>query len=178
MTMTTIAKRFTFDAAHFLPTVPEHHKCHRMHGHTYVVELRFTATTDASGFCGGIDYGDIGAVWTRVDAKLDHRTLNDVPGLEVPTTEVLVEWIARSFIAECGDGNARLRAHLSSVRVHESSSTWCEYEVVQSDRGIAILLHGDDEAGWHALVGLGIVSPAKALARTVIVWLSQIEEWI
>lgn len=132
--ITTISKRFTFDSAHHLPTVPEHHKCRRMHGHTYTVELRFTAATAENGFCGGIDYGDIAAIWARLDRQLDHQVLNDVAGLEVPSTENLVVWIARAFIAECGQEHQKLRVALSSVRVEESSTTWCEYVVSQSWR--------------------------------------------
>jgi 6-pyruvoyltetrahydropterin/6-carboxytetrahydropterin synthase len=131
---TTISKRFTFDAAHHLPTVPEHHKCHRMHGHTYGVELRFTGATADNGFCGGIDYGDIAAVWSRIHDRIDHRTLNDVPGLEVPSTEVLAGWIVREFIRECGTEHARIATHLSGVRVNESETTWCEIEVSQAWR--------------------------------------------
>jgi 6-pyruvoyltetrahydropterin/6-carboxytetrahydropterin synthase len=126
MTTTTIAKRFTFDAAHFLPTVPEHHKCRRMHGHTYEVELRFTGPTANNGFCAGIDYGDIAAVWARLHERVDHRTLNDVAGLEVPSTENLVNWIWTEFVRECGVEHAKLAAHFSGVRVAESSTTWCE----------------------------------------------------
>jgi 6-pyruvoyltetrahydropterin/6-carboxytetrahydropterin synthase len=136
MTTTTISKRFTFDAAHFLPTVPEHHKCRRMHGHTYHVELRFTGPTDAAGFCGGIDYSDIGGVWTRLHERLDHRTLNDVPGLEVPSTEHLVAWIAREFVAACGTEHRKLVTHLSGVAVQESATTSCELVVNQAWRGL------------------------------------------
>lgn len=129
--ITTISKRFTFDAAHFLPTVPEHHKCRRMHGHTYVVELVFSGRTDDNGFCAGIDYGDIAAVWDRIDRKLDHRTLNEVEGLEVPTTENLVAWLVEEFRAQCGLEHEKLKTSLKRVRVHESSTTWCEIEVCQ-----------------------------------------------
>lgn len=126
MTTTTIAKRFTFDAAHCVPTFPEHHKCHRMHGHTYVVELQFTGPTLESGLCAGIDYGDIAAVWSRLNEKIDHRVLNEVAGLEVPTTENLVAWIWKEFVRACGVEHIRLAQHFSGVRVQESSSTWCE----------------------------------------------------
>lgn len=124
--ITTIAKRFSFDAAHWLPTVPDHHKCRRMHGHTYGVELRFTGEPCAKGFCAGIDYSDIGAIWARIHDRVDHRTLNDVPGLEVPSTEILVSWIATEFRKACGHEHERIKRALSSVRVSESETTWCE----------------------------------------------------
>ena len=120
--ITTIAKHFTFDAAHFLPTVPEGHKCRRMHGHTYEVEFRFRAPTAVNGFAGGIDYADIAAAWAEIADKIDHRTLNEVPGLEVPSTENLVEWMICSWRAI--SSSTRLALH--SVRVAESSTTWCE----------------------------------------------------
>lgn len=125
----TIAKQFTFDAAHFLPTVPEDHKCRRMHGHTYGVELRFCAQVRPSGFCGGIDYGDIATVWDGVFKIIDHRVLNDIPGLEVPSTEVLVQWIAKAFKREASVHHEHLAEYLRWIRVAESSTTWCELEV-------------------------------------------------
>lgn len=134
--ITTIAKQFTFDATHFIPTVPEHHKCRRMHGHTYKVELQFTGTTDEKGFCCGIDYGDIGALWSRIHAQIDHRTLNEVIGLEVPTTENLVVWIGRAFVKECGTEHVAMRRALTMIRIAESDTTWCEALVTHE------LLHG------------------------------------
>lgn len=126
----TIAKQFTFDAAHHLPTMPADHKCHRMHGHTYSVELQFTGPIYASGLCSGIDYGDIAAVWLKLFEEIDHRVLNDVRGLGTPTTEILALWVAQRFAAAARemalDG---LAGALSKVRVSESSTTWCEFEV-------------------------------------------------
>lgn len=118
----TISKEFTFDAAHHLPTVPVDHKCHRMHGHTYRVELQIRGVIAPNGFCGGIDYADIAALYQeRVHRVLDHRVLNDVPGLEIPSTEHLAWWIA----AQIAPG-IPAPARLMCVRVCESSSTWCE----------------------------------------------------
>jgi 6-pyruvoyltetrahydropterin/6-carboxytetrahydropterin synthase len=132
--MVTICKRFTFDAAHHLPTMPVHHKCHRMHGHTYGVELIFAGKVDANGFCAGIDYGDIAAVWSRIERVVDHVCLNDIKGLEVPSTENLAPWIAREFVENCGHEHSKMAAHLVRVRVSESSTTWCEYEIKQAWR--------------------------------------------
>jgi len=119
-----IAKEFTFDAAHFLPTVPVTHKCNGIHGHTYRVELQFRDYVDSNGFCGGIDYADIAGVWMReVFEELDHQLLNDVPGLEIPTTEVLAVWIFNRIRSEI--------AVLDVVRVSESSTTWCEVRATE-----------------------------------------------
>lgn len=117
--MITIAKRFHFDAAHRLDRLPPEHKCSRMHGHTYRVEIRLRGEPDALGFI--VDYAEIAAAWAPLEEALDHRTLNDVPGLEIPTTEVLVRWIAERL--------AQALPQLCSVRVHESSTTWAEYEL-------------------------------------------------
>lgn len=125
----TIAKEFTFEAAHCVPTFPEHHKCRRMHGHSYTVELRFVGPVEPSGLCAGIDYADIAAVWNRVAEKIDHRVLNDVAGLEIPTTEVLAQWIGRQFKAECGAEHVKMLNALSIIRLSEAVSTWCEVVV-------------------------------------------------
>jgi len=116
----TIAKRFTFDAAHRLDRLPPEHKCHRMHGHTYEVELVLRGPIDANGFV--VDYADIEAAWRPIFETIDHRVLNEVPGLEIPSTEVLAVWILNRLMSAGGDV-ARL---LWKVRIKESSTTWCE----------------------------------------------------
>lgn len=118
-TVVRIAKEFTFDAAHFLPTVPITHKCNGVHGHTYRVELQLKGLVAANGFCVGVDYEALAAVWkeTCFDV-IDHKLLNDIPGLENPSTEVLAPWIFLRVYERLPD--------LFSVRVSESYSTWCE----------------------------------------------------
>ena len=137
--MTTIAKRFTFDAAHRVPTMPEGHKCRRMHGHTYEVEIVLRGHVPASGIL--LDYGDIAEAWRPIGEALDHRTLNDIPGLEVPTTEVLVGWIIRRIRDEADwmgkDRDPQVAAVIAvwtllhSIRIKESSTTWCEMSKVE-----------------------------------------------
>lgn len=112
----TIAKRFTFDAAHRLGNLPANHKCYRMHGHTYEVELVFTGSVD-DGFV--LDYADIATMWAPLNELLDHRVLNDVPGLEVPSTEHLAAWICAHMVQVAAE-------RFSKVIVRESSTTWCE----------------------------------------------------
>ena len=114
--MVSIAKRFDFDAAHFLPNVPDGHKCKRMHGHTYWVELVFHGEPDARGMV--LDYAEIAAAWAPLNDLLDHRVLNEIPGLENPTTELLAPWICERLVEKLQT--------LSSVKVFESSTTWCE----------------------------------------------------
>lgn len=126
--ITTIAKRFTFDAAHRLDRLPADHKCHRLHGHTYGVEIQLRGTPDANGFL--VDYDDIGKAWARLHALLDHRYLNEIPGLEIPSTEALAAWIwerldrANEFMV--GAHKPGEHSLLYRVHVSESSSTWAE----------------------------------------------------
>lgn len=89
-----IFKEFTFDSAHYLPFVSEDHKCRRMHGHTYRVRLYVSGQLHPKlGWV--IDFADIKTVWKPIEERLDHQTLNDIPGLENPTAENLAIWIWR-----------------------------------------------------------------------------------
>lgn len=84
-----IWRDFTFDAAHWLPLVPEDHKCRRMHGHTYRVRIHVMAPKRDDGMV--MDFAEIGAAWRPLHERLDHRCLNDV--IENPTAENLAQWI-------------------------------------------------------------------------------------
>lgn len=87
-----IFKEFTFDSAHYLPNVPETHKCRRMHGHTYRVRVVVRGPLDP--VLGWVcDFADIKKLITPVKNRLDHFTLNDIEGLENPTAENLAIWI-------------------------------------------------------------------------------------
>ena len=87
-----IFKEFTFDSAHYLPNVPEGHKCKNMHGHTYRVRFYLEGPIDPhTGWV--IDFGDIKAVWKPIEQMLDHNLLNDIPGLENPTAEIIAVWL-------------------------------------------------------------------------------------
>jgi 6-pyruvoyltetrahydropterin/6-carboxytetrahydropterin synthase len=112
----TISKMFDFDAAHFLTTVPADHKCFRLHGHTYRAEIICEGEPDARGMV--CDYAEIAAAWAPVHDAVDHRCLNDIGGLENPTTEILTPWILARL--------ASALPCLAAVRVYESASTWCE----------------------------------------------------
>jgi 6-pyruvoyltetrahydropterin/6-carboxytetrahydropterin synthase len=87
-----IFKEFTFDAAHFLPHTPEGHKCRRLHGHTY--RIRIFCSGDL-GFKEGwvVDFASIKKAWKPVEIILDHNLLNDIPGLENPTAELIAVWV-------------------------------------------------------------------------------------
>jgi 6-pyruvoyltetrahydropterin/6-carboxytetrahydropterin synthase len=87
-----IFKEFSFEAAHRLPHVPETHKCHRLHGHSYRVSVRIRGPVGKStGWV--VDFGEIEDAFEPVRKWLDHSCLNDIPGLENPTCEILARWI-------------------------------------------------------------------------------------
>ncbi len=87
-----IYKHFTFDAAHYLPNVPEGHKCKRMHGHTYHLTVFLQGEVRMpEGWV--IDFGDVKAQVKPLIDLLDHAVLNEVEGLQNPTAEMLAIWI-------------------------------------------------------------------------------------
>ena len=88
----TLSKIFHFEAAHTLPNVPPAHQCARMHGHSYKIEVSVTGPVDAqAGWL--MDHAEISRVVKPVIARLDHRYLNDISGLENPTFEQLAGWL-------------------------------------------------------------------------------------
>lgn len=87
-----LRRRYHFAAAHHLPLAPEGHKCRRLHGHSYEIEVAVRGEVDTeTGWL--LDYGDIDKQVRPVLAELDHRTLNDIPGLENATSEILSRWL-------------------------------------------------------------------------------------
>jgi 6-pyruvoyltetrahydropterin/6-carboxytetrahydropterin synthase len=116
--MTQIYKDFYFDAAHFLPLVPEGHKCGRMHGHTYRVRVWCRGPVDSQGMI--VDYAAIAAVVQAILDLIDHRVLNEIPGLENPTTELLAPWL----LAQIKSGMDQA----FRIEVAESATTGCVYE--------------------------------------------------
>lgn len=87
-----IFREFSFEAAHRLPNVPETHKCARLHGHSFRVAVHVEGDVDDdSGWV--VDFAELKAAFTPVYERLDHRYLNEVAGLDNPTSEVLARWI-------------------------------------------------------------------------------------
>ena len=87
-----LRKTFQFEAAHLLPHLPETHKCRRLHGHSFRVEVAVTGDLDPElGWV--MDYADIAAAFKPIWARIDHYYLNEVPGLENPTSETIAVWI-------------------------------------------------------------------------------------
>ena len=86
-----IYKQFTFDSAHFLPNVPEGHKCGNMHGHTYSLTVFIEGEPDKQGWI--IDYSDLKKEIQPIIELIDHKVLNNIAGLNNPTSELLAVWL-------------------------------------------------------------------------------------
>ena len=113
-----ITKSFHFDAAHFLPRVPEGHKCSRMHGHSYRIVLGLEGPLDPQ--LGWVqDYGEVKAAFAPLRDRLDHVCLNEIPGLENPTAEMLAAYIFGELTA--------VLPLLTDVTVCESPTTEAVY---------------------------------------------------
>jgi 6-pyruvoyltetrahydropterin/6-carboxytetrahydropterin synthase len=113
-----ITQAFTFEAAHRLPNVPNAHRCHHLHGHSYRVELQLEGPVDRkSGFVA--DFFDIEDAFSPLLAKLDHHCLNEVEGLENPTAENIAVWI--------WERTKRALPQLAAVTVYETADCWAEY---------------------------------------------------
>ncbi|CAK7284826.1 6-carboxytetrahydropterin synthase QueD [Streptomyces sp. SID4919] len=113
-----IFREFTFEAAHRLPNVPEGHKCARLHGHSYKVIVHVEAPVDPeSGWV--MDFGDLKKAFKPLEAQLDHYYLNDIEGLENPTSEVLARWIWERLKPTLPD--------LSALTVRETCTSGCTY---------------------------------------------------
>jgi len=113
-----LTKTFTFEAAHYLPTFPEGHKCRRLHGHSFRVHVVVEGEVpEEQGYL--IDYGQIKAVAEPIVDSLDHRLLNDLEGLANPTAELLCRWL--------WDRIKPALPMLSCVRVDETCTSSAEY---------------------------------------------------
>ena len=110
---------FQVEAAHFLPRVPEDHKCRRMHGHSFRIEIHVTGEVgEETGWV--MDFADLKRSFQPLYDQLDHHLLNDIDGLENPTSEHLARWIWDRLKPEL--------PLLSRVVVQETCNAGCSYE--------------------------------------------------
>lgn len=113
-----IFKRFHIEAAHRLPNVPAGHKCARLHGHSFQVELVVAGELGAeTGWV--MDFADVKRAFQPLYDRLDHNYLNDIEGLDNPTSERLAIWI--------WDHLKPTLPLLSAVVVHETCTSGCRY---------------------------------------------------
>ena len=113
-----IFKEFRVEAAHRLPNVPVGHKCARLHGHSFVIGVYVSGEVqhDTGWVC---DFAAIGAAMAPVLQQLDHHYLNDISGLENPTSEVLAMWVWQRIGSKL--------PQLSRIVIHETCTSGCEY---------------------------------------------------
>ena len=109
---------FTFEAAHRLPNVPADHKCARLHGHSFYVRVTVTGPVDPKlGWV--IDLADVTLAFAPLLARLDHYYLNEIEGLENPTSEMLAQWIWARLLPAL--------PMLTAVEVRETCTAGCVY---------------------------------------------------
>ena len=121
-----IWRRYRFEAAHQLPNVPEGHQCGRMHGHGFEVILHANQNLQSDNKNDnarmadmGVDFEQIDRFWLPLHEQLDFTCLNDIEGLENPTSEVLAHWIWQKLKPDF--------AQLSWVTVYETHTSGCHY---------------------------------------------------
>ncbi len=112
-------KDFQFEAAHRLPHMPDNHKCSRLHGHSFMVRIEVKGKIDShTGLV--MDFSDIKKVFIPVLTCLDHSYLNDIKGLENPTSEMLAIWIWQHLKPQLQE--------LTAVRIKETCTSGCVYK--------------------------------------------------
>jgi 6-pyruvoyltetrahydropterin/6-carboxytetrahydropterin synthase len=114
----TLTREFTFDAAQSLTVFPEGHKCRRLHGHTFMVQVSVSGEVDSkTGLL--YDHALIAEQMKPLIAMLDHSYLNDIAGLSNPTLELLCQWFWNQL--------ADKLPGLCEIRINETPRAWCTY---------------------------------------------------
>lgn len=114
-----IFKVFTIEAAHRLPNLPASHKCSRLHGHSFRIEIHVSGPVSArEGWVQ--DFAELSAAFKPLFERLDHYYLNDIPGLDNPTSENLARWLWRELKPKL--------PLLAKIVVHETCTAGCIYD--------------------------------------------------
>lgn len=114
-----LVRKVSFEAAHRLPNVPPGHKCERLHGHSFRIEIVVEGPVNPeTGWF--VDYSEIDDAWSPLYEKLDHHYLNEVEGLENPTSEILSRWLWERL--------SPALPSLAKIIVHETCNASCEYD--------------------------------------------------
>jgi 6-pyruvoyltetrahydropterin/6-carboxytetrahydropterin synthase len=110
-------KEFSFEAAHKLPLVDKNHKCFNLHGHSFKVKVTIEGPVNALGWV--MDFSDIKKFCQPIIEELDHKYLNEIDGLDNPTSENIAVWIWQRLIQKLPE--------LSSIEIMETCNSGCEY---------------------------------------------------
>ena len=110
-------KEFSFEAAHKLPLVDKNHKCFNLHGHSFKVKITIEGPVNALGWV--MDFSDIKKFCQPIIEVLDHKYLNEIDGLDNPTSENIAVWIWQRLIQKLPE--------LSSIEIMETCNSGCEY---------------------------------------------------
>jgi len=116
----SVTRRYAFEAAHWLPLVADGHKCKRVHGHNYEIEVTVDAyALRPDGFI--IDFWDLDKIVDPIVERVDHRTLNEIAGLGNPTAELISKWFFDAIKPHIIGGALR------RVRCFETKNCWADY---------------------------------------------------
>lgn len=122
-----IFKSFKIEAAHRLPGLPEGHKCRRLHGHSFQIDIHVRGVVDKER--GWVrDFAEITSAFRPLFEDLDHRYLNDIEGLENPTSERLAQYVWARL--------APIVPGLCRIVIHETCTAGCAYEGPASEDGV------------------------------------------
>ena len=114
-----IFKNFSFDSAHFLPNVPDGHKCKEIHGHTYRLKVILEGNLEENLDCV-VDFAEVKKVIKPIVDSVDHKLLNDIDGLENPTCEKIAIWLWNNIKVQL--------PQLSRIELYETLTSGAIYE--------------------------------------------------
>jgi len=124
-----IFRIFHLQCARRLPGLAASHPCSRLHGHSFKVELTVSGALDPKrGWV--MDFAELDAAWQSIHARLDHRYLNDIDGLDNPTSENLAVWLWTALQSQI--------PKLSKITVMETHDTGCIYHGPNSARSSSL----------------------------------------